>query len=237
LRLYNQYPDRFEAAGVTLNDMFEGYAMETSDNFDLGARLTTEWLVLAPAVFLSLHRNLLTSVYDSRVDLNYNQNVGEATGYGVELEANFFLDDVLTVFINPTYTRLTYDEDLLFEGASLEIEGNQVVDTPQWLLKAGVLLAYRGWEAMLAGKYISERFGDVEHQEKVEGHFVADAGLGYAFHDVPIAEQLKLSLEIQNLFDTRYVSVLTASDYNREGVTGYYVGAPFTALLKASAKL
>jgi iron complex outermembrane receptor protein len=237
LRLYNQYPDRFESAGVTLNDMFEGYTMETSDNFDLGARLTTEWFALSPTFFISLHRNLLTSVYDSRVDLNYNQNVGKSTGYGFELEANLFIGDVVTLFVNPTYTHLTYDEDLVVQGNPIEIKDNQVVDTPQWLLKTGVMFAYQGWEATLVGKYLSERFGDIEHQEKIDGHFVTDAGLSYTFHDAPIAQQLKFALEIQNLFDTRYVSVITSSDYNRAGSTGYRVGAPFTAMLKASAEL
>ncbi|MFC1642174.1 TonB-dependent receptor [Myxococcota bacterium] len=237
LRLYNQYPDRFEAAGVTLNDMFEGYTMETSDNFDLGARLTTEWLALAPTLFFSQHRHLLTSVYDPRVDLNYSQNVGKATGYGFELEANFFGGEVVTLFVNPTYTHLTYDQDLVFRGNPVEIKGNQVVDTPQWLLKAGVILAYYGWEARLVSRYLSERFGDVEHQEKIDGHFVTDAGLGYTFHGMPIAKQLKFALETQNLFDARYVSVITSSDYNRAGSTGYRVGAPFVAIMQASAKL
>ncbi|MBN1652936.1 MAG: TonB-dependent receptor [Deltaproteobacteria bacterium] len=90
---------------------------------------------------------------------------------------------------------------------------------------------------MLVGKYLSERFGDVEHQEKIDGHFVTDAGLSYAFRDTPIAQELKFALQIQNLFDSRYVSVISFSDYNRAGSTGYRVGAPFTAMLKASAQL
>ncbi|MBN1652935.1 MAG: TonB-dependent receptor [Deltaproteobacteria bacterium] len=105
LKLYNQLPDRFEEADVTLNDMFEGYTMETSDNFDLGARLTTEWFALAPTLFFSLHRNLLTSVYDPRVELDYSQNVGKATGYGFELEANLFLGEVVkSSSIRPIHT-------------------------------------------------------------------------------------------------------------------------------------
>lgn len=90
--------------------------MEVTDTIEMGARFRRSWMEIMPTVFFSKHKNLLTTVYDPRIGasgVNYFQNVGEATGYGVELETNFILGDHLTFFFNPTYASLTYMVGLL----------------------------------------------------------------------------------------------------------------------------
>jgi iron complex outermembrane receptor protein len=47
-------------------------------------------------------------------------------------------------------------------------------------------------------------------------------------------DKLRLSLELTNLFDKEYVSVINAMDDSRAGSASYYVGAPFTALMTVS---
>lgn len=91
INLYNQNRAKFQEAGVTLNELFSGYDMEISDNFELGARFRNEWMEIMPAFFYAKHKNLLTTVYDPRVDLSYYQNTGKASGYGMDLECSFYL--------------------------------------------------------------------------------------------------------------------------------------------------
>ena len=55
---------------------------------------------LTPTVFYNKSKNLFTNVYDPRVDLSYQQNNANATGYGVDVGANFYLAKLLTVFVN-----------------------------------------------------------------------------------------------------------------------------------------
>ena len=231
INLYNANRATFQAAGVTLKDMFSGYDIETSDNFELGLRITHEYFDITPAVFYSKHDNLLTTVYDPRVDLSYAQNVGKATGYGLEVEGNFYLTQALTAFVNPSYTRLTYDKDLSYQGSTLKTKGEQVVDTPEWMVKAGLVWKVGDFEFVPVLRYMGERYGDVEHKEKVDDYMVADLSMNYVNRDVDFAEGLKLSLNLYNLFDTEYVSRINASDDTREGGASYYVGAPFMAVL------
>ena len=108
INIYNQNRAKFQAAGVTLNDLFSGYEMEISDNVELGLRYRGERFEIMPALFYSKHQDLLTTVYDPRVGLSYYQNVGDATGYGIDLETNFFVTDNLTFFFNT----LLHDPDL-----------------------------------------------------------------------------------------------------------------------------
>jgi iron complex outermembrane receptor protein len=160
--------------------------------------------------------------------------VGEAIGYGVELETNFFLGDHVTFFCNPTYTSLTYDDDLTFAGATLDTEGNQVVDTPEWMLKTGLILRWRDFEVVPMLRYLDDRFGDAENTEEIDDYVVVDLKVGYTKKDIAFFESLKVSLEFTNLFDEEYVSLINAMDDSRAGSTSYYVGAPFTALLSFS---
>jgi len=230
INLYNANQPAFQAAGVTLQEMFDGYDIETSDNFELGLRITHERFDITPAIFYSKHDNLLTTVYDPRVDLSYAQNVGKATGYGLEVEGNFYLTQSLTLFVNPTYTRLTYDDDLSYQGNTLKTSGEQVVDTPEWMVKTGLVWKVGDVEFIPSVRYMGERYGDVEHNEKIDSYMVADLGVNYVNRDVTFAEALKLSLNLYNLFDAEYVSRINASDDTRAGSASYYVGAPFTAV-------
>jgi len=235
INLYNQNRTTFQAAGITLDDLFSGYDMEISDNFELGARFRKDWIEIMPAVFYSKHRHLLTTVYDPRVNLSYYQNIGKATGYGIELETNLYLfDDLLTFFINPTYTALTYDEDLTYQGNTLDTKGKQVVDTPQWYVKTGLIFSYRGFEVVPMVRYLGSRYGDAEHKERIDDYFVADVKVSYTKKNLFFVETLKVSLEFINIFNNEYVSVINSMDDTQAGSTSYYVGAPFTALLTVS---
>jgi iron complex outermembrane receptor protein len=234
VNLYNTNRATFIANGITLNDLFEGYDMEESDNIDFGVRFKTAHFEIAPTVFYAKHGNLLTTVYDPRVNLSYQQNIGKATGYGLDLETNIYLHKALTLFINPSYTILQYDEDLTYQGRTLEVEGNQVVDTPEWIVKAGLIFSYGGFQVVPMAKYLGKRYGDVEHKEEIDDYFVVDLRINYIKKNFFFVDALRVSLEFNNLFDKEYVAVINASDDTRAGSTSYLVGAPFASLLTVS---
>ncbi|TRO80630.1 TonB-dependent receptor [Desulfuromonas acetexigens] len=234
--LYNNQRARFQGQGIDLQQLFDGYDLEKSDTVDLGLRYAGDWFDLAPTLFLSRHKNLLTSVYDPRVDLNYQQNVGEASGYGIDLEMNAYPRENLTLFVNPSYTVLTYDKDLTFAGARLDSEGRQVVDTPRLQVKSGLIYRLGAAEIAPVLRWMGARHGDVEHRERIGSCLLVDLRGSYSFRDVGPVETLKIGLELNNLLNRKYVSVINAFDDSREGQTGYYPGAPLTTVLTVDLK-
>jgi iron complex outermembrane receptor protein len=234
VNIYNQNRAVFQGAGITLDDMFSGYDMEISDNFEVGGRFRFDRFEVVPTFFYSRHQNLLTTVYDPRVNLSYYQNVGDATGYGMEIEASFFINEHLNFFLNPTYAVLAYDDDLTFQGVVRDTKDKQVIDTPEWTLKSGLIYTRGDFELIPMVRYMGSRYGDAEHNEKIDDYVVADLKMGYTFNHLCFVDKLKLSLELTNLFDHEYVSVINAMDDSRAGNTSYYVGAPFTAMMTAS---
>jgi len=232
--LYSSNRAAFRAQGMTIQDLFDGYGLEESDTFDLGLRIAGGWCDITPTVFYGKHKNLLTTVYDPRVKLNYQQNIGEATSYGLDLEMNGYLRKDLTVFVNPSYTAMTYDDDLSFGGKSLDSEGNQVVDTPEWLVKTGIIYHPGNFEIVPMLRFLSKRYSDAENEQVVDASTLVDLRASYTLTNPPLAKSMKFTLELNNIFDEQYISVINASDDTRAGNASYYPGSPFSAMLIVS---
>lgn len=232
--LYNSNRAVFQKQGIQLSDLFDGYDIETSDNIDIGMRYVAERFDISPTLFFSKHKNLLTTIYDARVNLNYQQNIGEATGYGLEIPANIYLTESLTLFIHPTLTWLTYDDDITYMGNTLHAKDKQVVDVPHFMLKTGAIYKYGDFQFSPILTYLSKRYGDVEHKEEISSYWTADMKIDYIRRKILYADELKVSFELNNIFDKKYISIINASDDSRQGATSYYVGVPFTAMLSLS---
>lgn len=234
VNLYNTNRSAFQAAGVNLQQMFDGYGIEQSDTVDLGLRYTSGRFDIDSTIYYGKHKDLLTTIYDPRVKLNYQQNIGEATGYGLDVEINTTLTDTVTIFVNPSWTTMTYDGDLSYAGIRMDTDGNQVVDTPEWLVKTGLIYHPGNLEVIPMVRFQGKRYSDAENKGEVDSNAIADLRLTYTFNGIMKSKALKVSLDLTNLFDEEYVSVINASDDTRDGVATYYQGAPFAAILSAT---
>lgn len=83
-------------------------------------------------------------------------------------------------------------------------------------------------------RYLTDRYGDAEHKEKIGDYLVTDLNLSYTNRNLSFTDALKISLQFHNLLNREYVSVINSSDDTRAGSTSYYVGAPFTTVLSIS---
>lgn len=234
VNLYNTNRTAFQAQGINLQQLFDGYDIEESDTVDLGLRLTRGWFEMDSTLFYGKHKNLLTTIYDPRVNLNYQQNIGKATGYGLDVEMNAAFSDTFSVFVNPSWTTMTYDEDLTYAGNRLAADGNQVVDTPEWLVKTGIVYHPGNFEIIPMVRFQGKRYSDVENRGEVGSNAVADLRLTYTLPKIMNAKALKIALDLTNLFDKEYIAVINASDDTRDGQATYYQGAPFAAMLSAT---
>lgn len=235
LPLMNYYQNNraaFQAIGMGAKDLFDGYTLEESNNFDVGMRFKGDTVEIAPTLFYGKHKNLLTSVInDTNSSLSYQQNVGKATSYGLETEINFFLDDTTTLFINPTYTHFTYDDNI----KGMATKDKHVVDTPKWMGRAGVIYKVGAFEVVPMVRYLGERYGNAINTEEVDSVWLADFRATYTLKNFYEKSPLKVSLEIDNLFGKEYISVINASDYET-GTSTYQQGAPRSVMLSMGVK-
>ena len=236
MNTYNTYRTQFQAAGVSAQDLFDGYGIEKSDNFDVGIRYKADLFEISPTLFYGKHKDLLTTISDSRVlsggkPINYQQNIGKATSYGLETEINLYMSDSLTLFVNPTYSHFTYDDDITYLGATMSTKDNQIVDTPKWMARTGLIYKVGPVEIIPMARYLGERYGDATNHNQVDACWLFDGQIVYTQKNFYDKAKLKVALEINNIFDKEYISVINASDDTMDGAASYYQGAPRTVML------
>jgi iron complex outermembrane receptor protein len=83
-------------------------------------------------------------------------------------------------------------------------------------------------------RFQGKRYSDAENKGEVGSNAIADLRLTYTLNGIMKSKALKIALDLTNLFDKEYVSVINASDDTRDGVATYYQGAPFAAMLSAT---
>jgi iron complex outermembrane receptor protein len=224
--LYVNNQEAFDAQGKTLQNIFDEWTMETSDNIDLGFRWNTEKLAFSPSFFYARHHDVLASVYDPEIGIDYFQNAGELTAYGSDIELYLNPFESMTLLFNPAWNRMTYNKDMVRGGETISLKGNQAPATPEFSFKSGAIFSFGGFETSVLAKHTGERYGDATNQEKIEGYTVTDLTLKYNKDPFNIFRSFKASLEVKNLFDTQYVGAISAFDDSRQGSASYYAGSP-----------
>ncbi len=233
--LYVQNRARFNAAGMVLQDIFDKWEMETSDNIDVGIRFKQKNITLHPVFFYARHHDVLVNAYDPAVGLNYYQNDGEARTLGFELEATAYLPWGITLLLNPSYTDIEFTEDLDRNGNTVKIDGKQLPDTPKWLIKGGVIYSWEDFEIAPLVTFMGKRYGDALHEEAVPSHAVVDLSLSYRRQQLWELRDVVLKLELNNLFDSHHAGVIDLYDDGASGNTDYYSAPPFSAVFSINA--
>jgi iron complex outermembrane receptor protein len=123
--------------------------------------------------------------------------------------------------VNPVYNHLVYNSDITYQGKTLSTKGKQLLDVPKWTIVSGLIMKYKDFEVIPQMRYIGKRYGDCEHNEEVPSYAVFDLKLNYVKEKLGMLKALKLSLELDNIFDKKHVSVINAMDDSITGTTYY----------------
>ncbi|MBC2715231.1 MAG: TonB-dependent receptor [Desulfobacteraceae bacterium] len=236
---YVKYRSAFKSANMTLQDILDKWEMETSDNYDISFRYHSKNFSIAPVAFYSKHHDLLVSVDDQNVinngkPVSYHQNVGDATSYGFELETSFCPSKNLFVYFNPSYTDMSFDDNFETKGSVLKIKGNQLPDTPKWVIKSGLIYTISDFEISPMVRWVDKRYGDAANKEEVDDYIIVDLGIKYSKEDLWWLRHASIGLELKNLFDEKYVGAIYASDTATS--VDYYAGSPFTVIFSIGGK-
>ncbi|MDG5800045.1 TonB-dependent receptor [Marinilabiliaceae bacterium ANBcel2] len=236
ISLYVNNMETFTSAGVNLQDIFDNWKMETSHHFDLGMKYVSENITFSPSIHYARHNNVLASAYDSTVELDYFQNVGQQTAWGIDTEFYFHPASWLTLIMNPTYTNISYDKNLKRSDEIIEIKGNQSPATPRFNFKSGTLLSINKMNISLICNYIGNRYGDATNMEKIDAYTLFNFSLNYNFVNIPLFKDITAGVDIKNMFNTKHVGIINTSDDSRQGNASYYAGSPRIVSGKISLK-
>lgn len=235
--VYQMNAAKFEASGITANDLWRTLKPETSDAVDAGLRIGLRQAWLEPTLYFARFRNKKVS-YDSDGAgplPAYSQNVGETRAWGAQLAGGWTPADNLNLFGGLSWNRNEFTSDLpVAGGGDLAVKGSQIPDVPRWQANLGVTWRAGAFGATPVVRYTGSRYGDTEHTQRISDYTTVDMVLDYQTR--VSAARVDASLSVLNLFDTNYIGVIRADYYQllSGGSAIYYPGAPRTVVAKLS---
>ena len=148
-------------------------------------------------------------------------------------EGGLDLGSTWSIFGSGTLASETYDQDTptLAGGATMGTKGKQIPNAPKLMLKGGFTYRWQDLSVSPLMRYVGYRYGDSTQTQKVGSYSVFDLNAGYGF-----SKAVRLDLTVANLFDRKYISEISTNDFNLNGATAYYAGAPRTVAATISAQ-
>ena len=235
--IYRRNLNAFQEEGIDLQDILESWEMETSDYFDAGFHFDYDNYFMKLTAFYAKHHNVLTPVNDPEVDVRYPQNTGKVTSKGIELQTYLYPLPSVMVYCNPTYTDMSYDEDIAVSADSvIHVQGNQSPSVPKFSVNGGIQYSYKNFEATANVNYVGKRYGDATNTEKINSHTLLNLNAQYS-RKIQGKYTLGLDFEVKNVLKTKYVGRIKAMDFEASGEPSYYAGAPRSFIVTLSLKL
>jgi outer membrane receptor protein involved in Fe transport len=168
---------------------------EELESLEAGWKFRSGELTLNAAVFAMEKNDVIL-----REANGFNVSNGRTTHRGVEYEARFRLNDTFAVRAAGSFARHEYGFSRAVEGGESIVEGNDVDTAPRQVHNLGIdaqLIDALG--AALDVAFVDRYSLDAANTAAYPGHIVANLRL-----DWRAREDLRLSLRVDNLFDTAY---------------------------------
>lgn len=226
ISLYTNNMETFNQQNMTLQDIFDEWKMETSDNIDLGIRFSSDYFSLSSSLFWAKHKDVLASTFNPAVQLDYFQNSGMLTGYGIDLELYVKPMKSVLIFLNPAWNSMSYDENLEQGNETIRTKGNQIPATPKFSIKSGIIHTTGRLNTSLFVKHTGTRFGNATNTEKIAAYTISDFRADYVIGNIFKHIDLKVNLEVSNILNQKYVGAIDVSDDTRGGSASYFAGTP-----------
>jgi len=174
-------------------------------------------------------------------------NAGSVNNSGLELEWSGLLPNHFNYYTSYTYTKAEQQDDLTVYNAGkaivLPTSGKQFANVPKNMLAANIGYDDGRFYGTFGGKYTSKLYGDLTNDEAISGRTVFNAGAGiYLPVDKKVVKDATLRLNVDNLFDKKYLDGVYTTKTNaatyggfRDGDPAYIVGLERTVTVSLEA--
>lgn len=139
------------------------------------------------------------------------------------------------LYINPAYTKIYYPDNILRTAGSgtteIELADNQLPATPIVSGKAGIRFTNEFMDISLNGEFIGKRYGDATNIEEIPSYFLLNSNLRFFNYSNSFFKHLEGSLELKNILNEKYISVINVNDDSSNGEASYLTGFPRTLIV------
>jgi iron complex outermembrane receptor protein len=223
----------FSASQSAFNLFADDLEPETSDTFEIGVRTSREWFQASLALYAVDFQNRLLTIARCAGIVGCPAsfaNVGDVESRGAEATLVLQPWEGISWFNSYSYNDSEYQSNYLDGETLVRAEGKRVVDTPENMFSTELSWQSGPFSAYIGAKYTDERFITYLNDSSVEDYWVADAGATWQVGELGPLQELRLSVNVTNLFDEEYFATVgsngfVTSDPNGENYT-LLAGAP-----------
>ncbi|KSB90552.1 hypothetical protein AS593_13835 [Caulobacter vibrioides] len=247
--IYGSYSEQMSAPKVdnlytlTSTGALGNVEPETGQTVEVGYRFRTPTVMASASVYHTDIQNRIVTTVDQNDGTYIDRNVGDVEIQGFDAQAQWRLDDNLTIYGSMAYTDAKLQDNLAVSYSSTtglatyaDTAGKQVVETPKWTFAGRLTYDIGKFQIGVQGKFIGERYMTDVNDQKLPHYTVWDADVRYDLGGDGWKKSY-LQLNVTNIFDKFYYGNLSGTQTSATpGDPGYartyaYVGAPRAAVL------
>jgi iron complex outermembrane receptor protein len=194
---------------------FENVQPETSANYDIGYRFTSDMVTGSLTGYNTQFKNRIVTSFDQTAGISVDRNIGSVNVAGVDGEINVQLMPDLSVYTSASYEHSRVSAtplaviQLSGTGVQLNLAGKQLVETPEWTISQRFEYKLAGWTFGLGGKYVGSRFATDNNDYKTPSYVVADADITFDLGGIGWKDSY-LKVNGTNLFNEHYLGSISS---------------------------
>ncbi len=165
-------------------------------------------------------------------------NMDNTVHMGLELSANYHLNDYIDIIANGTYSRNYISDGKIYVSdansatltSEIDLTDNEIGGFPELMFNGIVQMQYKGvtgrFYLKYVGDYYSDNYGDKidEYNQQVQGFtdyndnkvdswFLMNFFASYEFDINPVFRKIKTFIQVNNIFDTLYASTAIGKEF------------------------
>ncbi|HWM61960.1 MAG TPA: TonB-dependent receptor, partial [Rhizomicrobium sp.] len=198
---------------------------ETSTNYDIGYRYTSDLVNLTLTAYNTQFKNRIVTTFDQDQGISVDRNIGSVNVDGVDAEVEVRPDQNWDIYSSLAYNHSRVSGSaqsivlLSATSAPLDLAGKTLVETPAWTFSQRVEYKWDDLTFGLGGKFVSSRWITDANDFKVPSYTTVDADVRYDLTSLGW-DGSYIKVNVWNLGNQRYLGNLTTRVCYRPGVTG-----------------
>ncbi len=207
---------------------------ETAKVYDVGYRYQAGPVLAAVSVWYNDFQDRIERAYDEDATTSYSINVGAVKLKGIDGQVGFKPVDYFSVYGSFSYVDSEMQDNIPSgAGAFYATKGKELPISPKY--QSAVRVTWKPTDMVnlsVQGKFVGERWTNLENTEKAPRYAVWKASARYKFDDLGW-KGAYAQLNVDNLFDEKY---LGAMFLNINGTNSFQPGYPRAVTLSLSAE-
>lgn len=211
---------------------------EYVNDYEIGVRYENDGFSAALNGYRENFTNTFVTVTDPMTQLTHFLNGGSSRYQGLELQLKQdlarLLSGDLSAYFNYAHNQAAFTSSFVSDIAGPVTAGQPLAGVPKNLMSTGFIWQREGWRFNADGRfvdhqYIDQLFAGTPTATTIKAYFVLNLGVSKVIKlDSPgLPKQFKLALNIDNVFDRRYLNTaFTDTDNSNNNFVRGIVGAP-----------